>query len=313
LYHIKIKIIEMKNLLFKSLFLAGVLVVFGTACDPDPVVEENPPSLSLVDEAGFITTSATLDAGSTFSVKVSASADESPLNAFSVYEDGVKVSSDRLSVNGTPVASNPILLFDLEKNTFTWEVDVVAQDDASLRVYEFEVAAESGKTASRTVDITTTVGTAVDEITGVLLNQAGPAGTGGLDLDDGMGVGSLNAAAEIKDEGIDIGQPNATNWRQQISGSNGSVIKYLRAGENGLSESFSYDDVQYKEDIASLFTDNGIDFTLTNDNAELKSDVVNEGDVFVVERDGAYYLLYVVSIEVTADNNADNYAFDIKK
>lgn len=302
----------MKNLLFKSLFLAGGLIIFGTACEPDPV-EENPPSISLVDEAGFITSGATLDAGSTFSVKVTASADESPLNVFTVYEDGVKISTDRLSVNGTPVASNPILLFDLEKNSFTWEVDVVAHDDASLRVYEFEVSAESGKSASRTVDITTTVGTPVDELAGVLLNAAGPAGTGGLDIDNGVGTGSLDAAAEIKDEGIDLGQPNATNWRQQISGSNGSVIKYLKPGENGLSESFSYDDVQYKEEIAELFTDNGVDFTLTNDNSELKSNVVNEGDLFVVERDGNYFLLSVLSIEVTADNNADNYAFDIKK
>lgn len=302
----------MKNFLLKSLFLAGVLVVFGTACEPDPK-EENPPFINLVNEAGFITTGATLDAGSTFSVKVSASADDSPLKAFAVYEDGVKVSTSRLSVNGLPVAANPILLFDLEKNSFIWEVDVTAHNDASLRVYEFEVAAENGKTASRTVDITTTVGTSVDEITGVLLNAAGPVNTGGLDLDAGIGTGSLNTIAEIKDEGIDLGQPNSTNWRQQISGSNGATVKYLRPGENGLAEGFSFDDVQYKEDITDLFTDNGINFTLTNDESVLKSNVVSEGDIFVVERSNTYYLLSVVSIEITADDNADNYVFDIKK
>jgi hypothetical protein len=302
----------MKNLLFKSLLLAGVLAFVGVSCTEDPI-DEVPPSITLIDDAGFITTSATIEAGSTFKVKVSCAADESPLNAFTVYEDGTQVDLSRVSVDGNPVAANPILLFDTEKNEFTWEVEVVAHDDASLRIYEFEVAAESGEKASKSVDITTTVGTAVDVLTGVLLNAAGPAGTGGLDLDTGTGTGSQDADAEIKDEGIDLGQPNATNWRQQISGTNNAEVKALRAGENGLSESFDFSSVQYKEELAGLFTDNGIDFVLMNDDSELVSNAVAAGDMFIVNRDGNYYFLTVTSVDPTTDDNGDSYTFDIKK
>ena len=302
----------MKNLVFKSFLLFGILIVFGTSCEPE-VIEENPPTLNLIDEAGFVSTSAELDAGTVFAVKVEASADESPLNVFTVYEDGTKIDQSRILVNGTPAAANPILLFDQEKISFTWEVEITAHEDASLRIYEFEVSAESGKSASRTVDITTTVGTAVDVLTGVLLNAAGPAGTGGLDLDEGIGAGSQDPIVEIKDEGIDLALPLDQNWKRQISGSNGSVIKELKAGENGLSESFSFESVQYKEEIASLFTDNGIDFTLENDDMELISNSVNPGDMFVVEREGNYYFLSVVSVNPTIDDNGDSYNFDIKK
>ena len=302
----------MKNLILKGLILSGVIIFAGTACDPDPVVE-NPPTLDLIDEAGFVSTSATLEAGATFDVKVSAAADESPLNVFRVYEDGSLIDASRILIEGVPAAANPVLLFDTEKNTITWEVTITAHDDASLRVYEFEVTAENDKSASESVDITTTLGTAVTTLTGVLLNQGGPAGTGGLDLDDGIGTGSSDPLAEIKDEGIDIGLPDASNWRQQLSGANGSTIKKLTPGENGLSESFTFADVSYKEDIAEMFTNNGVDFTQINSDSELISDVVAEGNLFVVENGSNYYMLSVVTITNTTDDNNDSYTFDIKK
>ena len=140
---------------------------------------------------------------------------------------------------------------------------------------------------------------------GVLLNSAGPAGTGGLDLDTGNGTGSDDIEAEIKDNGIDTDLPDEDNWLRTISPINDASMRYLRAGENGLSETFTFADISFKEDLPGLY-ENGIELT---DGA---SDVVMIEDVFIVKRDERYWVLEVIEIVTDPNANEDSYTFDVK-
>jgi hypothetical protein len=180
------------------------------------------------------------------------------------------------------------------------ELPITVRVGATGAVYTFEVTDASGNTA--TVDVTINTGTAAAEITGVLLNQAGPAGTGGLDLDAGNSTGSADASAEIRDQGIDLAEPNATNWIQKISGVNGAEIRYA----GNLPDGSNYEDITTQEEIEGAFTNSdalsgGI------------SSVVAVGDEFVVESAGKYYFLLVTEVNITTNNNSDNYVFSIKR
>ena len=70
----------------------------------------------------------------------------------------------------------------------------------------------------------------------------------------------MNSSAEIKDQSINDAKPFATSWKQQISEVNGSIVKYVVRGQNGISDTFSFDSVKSKEEITDLFN-NGVAFT----------------------------------------------------
>ena len=137
-----------------------------------------------------------------------------------------------------------------------------------------------------------------------MLNQAGPAGTGGLDLDTGASTGSSDALAEIIDNGIDASLPAASNWIQSISSVNGSTIRVLRPGLNGLEETFSFASVLTKEEIPGLHNNNA---------AVYSGETVIVGDLFTVERGGSFYILEVTNVNVTTTDNSDSYRFNVKK
>ena len=162
------------------------------------------------------------------------------------------------------------------------------------------------------VDITIIAGEPTNDIFGVLFNAAGPEGTGGLDLDEGLGTGSMSLLAEIKDEGIDLNQPLVINWKRQLSGVNGSIVRSLSPGMNGLSENYSFSNDFLREDLPFLF-DSGIDFVAINSNSELVSPQVNVGDSFAVRNGDNYYLIFIREVNETGDNNSDSYTIDIKQ
>jgi hypothetical protein len=235
------------------------------------------------------------------------------LATFAVYQNDELVSDlDRLYYGELSVnfEANPLPIPTLDNQGAEPTIYLRIRGLATNDTYRFVLADTDGNSSSFEFNVLTT--TPVKEITGVLLNAAGPVGTGGLDLDTGDGTGSADAAAEIRDEGIDLDQPLASNWRKSISGVNGSVMKQLKPGENGLSEDFSYDDVTSVETITASF-ENGEAFTLMNDDGDLISASVNVGDTFVVQNGTKYYLIIIREISETADNNADFYTIDIKQ
>ncbi len=297
----------------KNLFALLVVVLLINACTEDdpviPVIEG--PEINLNSGPGLVTSSDTVLNGETFSVQLAAVQGDVAMNDLRIQEDGSAIPFDRISVEGSPASANPILLVNSDRESFTFDIEITTSDEAKTAEYTFLVMDENNESATATVTVTT-LGTAVDTLMGVLLNAAGPQGTGGLDLDEGIGTGSTDTIAEIKDEGIDLDLPLDQNWKRQISGTNGAIVKYLSPGENGLSESFAFENISTKEVIRELFDGNGIDFTQVNQDSELVSDPVTVGDVFVVQREEKHYLIRIAEITETVDDNNDSYLIDIK-
>ena len=301
-----------------------------TACEEDPIItgsgtdEDEAPLISLLAADGFVDKDGEIGVGEAFSVRVEFIAGTNDLQSLTILEDGVKIDASRLTIAGVEAANNPQLI----TNARGGEFDITIAADPSVtdeRFYSYAFQLSDGKfTEELFLNINTVL--PVDPVTpldqvlvGVLLNSAGPAGTGGLDLDTGEGTGSSDPAAEIQDEGIDYDKDASSNWRQQISGANGSEVRKVNLSQ--VAESLTFDKVEDKETVLAAFgagaTLAGSD-TLENpsdsDNNELVSTPVQVGDVFAVfgEATGRYYLLLCTAVNGTASSNGDSYEFSIK-
>ncbi len=391
------------------------------------------PELVLVTEAGFISEATTIEAGSSFAVKVQAAKGTADLQAFEILEDGVRIATDRISfINEVAPTSSAPLVGLTETSSLEWVIEMVAHSDLSERNYEFRIIDTAGNSAKQGVFINTDTtptevipptitilgsgtfsvdpstkvgvdlnvvggsskitfltifdgnndpvavdrlwigdsdtpissnpleipaadadgfetkifirsnntfgsevykviistedeeiyfeeitidtgiaGVSVTELSGVLFNSGGPAGSGGLDLDDGIDTGSSDVISELKDEGIDQSQSTANNWIQRMSGINGTEIRQMIVGENGLQEGFSFDVIATDNQLAELWG-NGVTLSAVNSSGNLTTGIVQVGDVYLAFRDGKYYAFTVTNINVTADDNKDSYTLDIK-
>jgi hypothetical protein len=206
-----------------------------------------------------------------------------------------------------PVADNPFdLSEDLKAGFEKQELFIMTPASEGNFIYKVTITDEFGLTAQLTFDVTTKPsGTPVEMLVGVLLNAAGPDGTGGLDLDTGSSTNSDDTAAEIKDNGININLPMDQNWLRTISPANNASMKYLRAGEGGLPEGFTFESIEFRENLGDLF-ENGVEFMGGS------SEVVQIEDVFIVSRDGKFWALEVIEIVTDLNNNDDSYKFDVK-
>lgn len=261
------------------------------------------PTLDLGVGANYVTGDVEVLPGAVIQVNLKAAKGDSDLKVLTIKEEGTNISLDRITIGGVAANANPTLLFGADKTSLDYVVGVLVHNTQEVKTYSFEVEDENGSKATRSFKVTVS-GTPVTTLTGVLLNQGGPVGTGGLNLLTGVGTGSTDASAHIKDEGIDLGAPsNATNWRQKISGVNGSEMKYLIKGQNGVSESFTFAGISVREEIVDLWS-RGTAFTISN--------VINVGDFVMVKNGDYYFLLEVKEVNVTPNDNTDNYKFDIK-
>ncbi len=325
----------MKNLFFKSTTLLVLFALLFTACEEDtPIVTgdplDTPPSISFIEADDFLNKDTEIEVGQAFAVRVEMLAGTSNLSALTIYEDGVQLDPARISIAGVDLANNPQLI--INKTGQTFDITIAADpavEEERFYSYAFEVEDEGKLTDVISLGITTLlpeeeeeedVTTPLEQIlVGVLLNQAGPSGTGGLDLDTGTGTGSNDASAEIQDEGIDFDKTADVNWRQQISGANGSIVRLANLG--GVAENLTFDKVENKEQVlaayeagASLAGNDMLENPSDNTNDELVSDPVQIGDVFAVfgATTGKYYLLQCTNVNATASDNDDSYEFTIK-
>ncbi len=282
---------------FLPLALVAAVLMMFSACD-NTTEPEVGPSLT--------TTAADLDTvftDSAFTIRITASRGSSSLTRLEVRENGTAISANRLEIDGFTAGGNPSPLAASATSGFSYDLTITAgSDDGEVSTYSVIVTDSLGLTSTVTFDIfTEDFGTLVTERTVILLlNQAGPAGQGGLDLESGNSTGTSQAAdsiADIRDMGIDTNIPVATNWLQQIGVINGSDLRYPSAG-------FSYDNVIVSEEVSAAF-EAGQVFTT--------SDKVEVGDVFLCKtRRGNVYVLKTISITVTPNDNADQYEFSVK-
>ena len=299
--------------------LAVALMVFSGCSEDEPLGTSNPvpqgPSIRLVSDAGFIAGDAEINLGELVNVKVSVLPGDEDLRSIKIQEDGVNLATDRFVIeNGDIASNNPFLVTGANTSGGDYEIEITPVDvPLETHTYTIEVTDGANMTAAVSFSITVT-GTPVSEITGVLLNQGGPAGQGGLNLNDGSSTGTsssdpTSATAHIKDEGINTDLVLADNWRQQISAINGSVIRTPGAT---MPEGFSYENITTREALIAAF-DVADDLTQKNADDELVSEMVQVGDVFLVQNGSDYWILETTAVNVTMADNADNYEFSIKK
>lgn len=311
----------MNQFAFLKLFFAfTVFSLFLTSCEDDTLNTDNtPPVVKFNESLGYITGDSDVALGGEFSVYLSATKGSNPMKTLTIYEDlqKIDITTDRLTFEGNVGVANPLLLLQDKVNSFEQRITIKVPASFGNHLYDFEITDEKGLT-SRASLVINVVGTNVNTLTGILLNQSGPAGQGALDLDTGASTGTVDTDpssknAEIRDEGVvSIVEPYDQTWKQQISGMNGSEIKYIKKGQNGISENFSYDDILYKEQVSALWS-NGIDFTKkSSDGRRDVSDKVTKGDIFIVKNGEKYYLIHTNEIKVTATDNTDSYTFDVK-
>lgn len=310
------------------LSLAGLALVFtvilSTGCNPDEGEPTDPtgPDARFVTESGYLDGNAEVVAGETFKIKVSLLTGDNKLQSVTIYEDDVKLGTNFFTINnGALTSNNPFLIVGTDKDGVTYEFEISTVNTVgAVRTYEVEVADENGlkDVVSLTITSKAPPTTPIEmSLTGVLLNQAGPVGTGGLNLDNGQSTASDSPAAEIRDVGIDCNQPNASNWRKQIGTVNGAEMRRVRPD---MVENFSFANATNKEIILAAF-DTGSAIGDTNQAIDCLGNAVTVtdmtlplvvGDMFTVKANNKIYLIKVDAINVTTNDNDDNYLFSIK-
>lgn len=312
----------MQKLLLKLTGLSLVLgVLFFSSCGDDPVIT-NPlgPDIQLTSGTDVLTADADLEVGQSFSVALRLSKGDAQLQSLAINAGSDKLDDALFTINGGAITTNnPLLITGADKDgaTFTLAINAPAgQMVGDITTYQFTVTDDAGETASTDIVITI-VGpatTPLDQtLTGVLFNQAGPSGTGGLDLDEGAGVGSSDDKAEIVDMGIDC-STSTVFWRKQMGSANGAI---LRKVDPTQVENFNFDNVDNKEVILAAYdtgtegSDADRDSCSNGGTVTDVTDTIAEGDVFAVFANGTYYLFRVDMIN-DVDGNGDSYSLTIK-
>jgi hypothetical protein len=320
-----------KFLLNFAVFALTLSTVFLTSCgdDEDPTGGTNdlPPLARFETEAGFLTGDADVIVGESFSVRVNLQTGDAQLKTITVAQDGSTAPlSGRLAIvkpDGGSDTNNPLLILADAKDGGTYDFTISpdgTEEVGTVREYTFTVEDDNGLTDAISLNITSVAppGTPLDmTLSGVLLNQAGPAGTGGLNLDNGDGTGSADPDSEIRDMGIDctIGGGDE-NWRAQFGTINGAVMIKV---DKSQVESLTFDNVDTKEAIVGAFDtgfslDDGISTNANCDETtvtDVSGDIAVD-DLFVVFANDTYYLLRVDEVNASGGDNADNIVFSIK-
>lgn len=266
----------------------------------DIVTADAAPMLSLADETGFVVGGDSVFTATDFTLKVSGTKGAADLAQVEVQENGVTIAADRLMVNGAATTDNPFAVAASEVESFTYEITITAPADADQQ-FTYTIVATDAEGASGTVSAELTTVEAPTPLTEsieiLLLNQGGPTGTGGLDLNTGTSVGSMDATADILDKGIDINKPLDQNWIQKIGPANSADLRLPDAA-------FNYDEISTLAELEAAFE---LGTTIT------ESDVVQVGDQFLVLSEGVYFAIVVTEINLTAADNGDYYQFSVKQ
>ncbi len=276
-------------------------------------VRMDPPSLSLGGSGNTLT----VNPATSFKTTITAVKGTGDLISVTVLEDGVPVDVSRITSidNGTgsvTIDANPVTVPTENASGFMWDIFVRAADTEKTSIYTFIVTDSNDSTATVTQEIITEIpGTELTSIQTMLqlFNQGGPPGTGGINLKTGQSVGSGDASAHLRDAGIDLAKPAASNWKQQIGpGMATATLKTLSL--NNQPEGFSYDGVDTKEAIQAAFDAE----TNVIGNGEFSASV-NPGQMFVLQaNDGDYILVRVdeVLVRPNEGDNSDHYLLSVK-
>jgi hypothetical protein len=323
----------MTKLLLKLSGVAFILtLLLWTGCtEDDTTTDPLGPTISLASGAGLVDIDTTFQSATevTFNVQVTATVGDNNLRTLTFLVDGVAPGAadignyiKSITANGTPITPNNPLLITTNATGGFWDVEIVTFGqvlDVPVE-YGFEVEDEVGEIAFTSVIVTLTdPGTPLDNtIPGVLLNQAGPAGTGGVNLETGMSTGSTVAESDLRDLGIDcdIDPGTAENWVQKIGSVNGTNL--VSVDPTALGEDFTFDKVETKEAIVAAYDAgaalaDGMEVDCNPVAVTDVSDVVSVGDIFAaLTSEGVYYLIQIDAVTPSFGDNNDQYEMTIK-
>lgn len=301
-------------------------LLFLSSCGDDPIVT-NPlgPEIQFLADTDILSSDTELTIGESFTVKIKLDKGDNPLNSVEIQEDGSKLATDRFTINGGAITTNnPFAITGADQDGVTYSITINpgAHAVGDFTIYKFVVTDTKPATASVDIAITTTAlpGTPLSmTISGVLFNQAGPAGTGGLDLDvENGGTGSSDADAELRDLGLDCTiAVGSENWRGQMGTINGADMVKVDLSQ---VENFTFDGVDKKEPITDAYNsgialNDGASVSCGSGNSTPVTDVTDAivvGDMFVVSANSNYYLIRIDEVNQVAGSNGDNYKLSIK-
>jgi hypothetical protein len=237
--------------------------------------------------------------GTDYGFRFSVTTGSAPLSTISVKENGVIITDvSRLKFDGIPFFSNPEFLPSNKIDGFVSNVVSVVLP-ATIGKWQYTFTFTDTLGGFTEYDVVAYVGTKLDFVaTGVLLNAAGPQGTGGLDLDMGISTGSDDAEAEIKDEGIDAALPLASNWKQKISAAGSAELRRV-------IQVIDISDIYVKEQILNYWN-------LGSPVSGPTPNKVLVNDIFVVKKEDRYYFLQIDKVTVTPTDNTDKFEVSIK-
>ena len=276
---------------------AGLESVASITITVEGVLVVEDPTISLMN-------SSTIDApaGSLVQVNAEAVRGTNELVSVSVWEDGSLISDlTRIRFANIDFEANPRPLFAPNTDGFT--EGIIIRTIAGTHDYVIRVTDTDGINADVAFTITESVtSTALEnQFDFVLFSNASGPSLGGLDLDNGVAVPSASADAELRDLGIDINQPAATNWLQQVEGVNGSDLRVVNLAN--LPDGFTFGGVTSKEEVADAFN---------SGSASNPSPALQVGDLLAVSSLTNIYIIQVDEVNVTDNNNDDFYRFSIK-
>ena len=237
--------------------------------------------------------------GTDYGFRFSVTTGSAPLSTISVKENGVIITDvSRLKFDGIPFFSNPEFLPTNKIDGFVSNVVSVVLP-ATIGKWQYTFTFTDTLGGFTEYDVVAYVGTKLDFVaTGVLLNAAGPQGTGGLDLDMGISTGSDDAEAEIKDEGIDAALPLANNWKQKISAAGSAELRRV-------IQVIDISDIYVKEQILNYWN-------LGSPVSGPTPNKVLVNDIFVVKKEDRYYFLQIDKVTVSPTDNTDKFEVSIK-
>ena len=268
----------MKILKYVFLALMGA-TVFSSCTEEgdDPGLPPLGPSIQFLNGPDLISADAEVAVGDVFQVNVTASAGDNTLQSLTIREDGSIIDLTRVTIDGAQPGGLPSPIPAADQNGFTYKISIIAHDAVDeVREYAIEVTDTEQLTSKVSVNITAIAN--VMEDTMRIINNADGQLLGGLDLAAGVTVPRDSAAAHIRDTGIDLNLPAASNWKRIFEGVNGSTLRIADAA-------LDYDAVVTQAQLVDAYN-------AGTDAANNLSNVAVENDLYLVKSaDDQYFLL----------------------
>lgn len=268
-------------------------------------IASDPPRLTYVGQSIIVS-----PINSSKSYKINTVKGTGKLKSLKALQNNVIIAPGRIKFGTLSPTTNPFNLDALDLNGFDKDITITSPLIPGEYKYTFIVEDEFGATSTASVNII--AGTPLVELVSKnLYNFNRNATSGGLTLETGVETSRVGINISFIDEGIDSTQMSLP-WRRQIRPVNGTEMKYIRNGQNGVPLTFSYRFVETQESVKILYNQ-GIAFTRKNAQNQLVSDPLQIGNILVAKQNNKYYLIETDNVFNTDLSNDDFYKLNIKK